>query len=83
MGADSGEAAFAFLASTEGPFDDPADFFQLPPALAVRPSNVPSSPNPTRPLIPELLNLAPRISLFRPRRAVAAHPPDVCADSPP
>jgi hypothetical protein len=50
MGADPGQAAFAFLASREGPFDDPADFFPLPRTLAVRPSrgNLSSSiePNP-------------------------------------
>jgi hypothetical protein len=36
-GSGSGQTAFAFLASTEGPFDDPADFFpRLPLALLVR-----------------------------------------------
>jgi hypothetical protein len=36
MGADPGQAAFAFLALTEGHFDGPAEFFPLPPALLVR-----------------------------------------------
>ena len=36
MGAAQGSTAFAFLAPTEGPFDDPADFQPTPPALPVR-----------------------------------------------
>ena len=64
MGADPGQAAFAFLAPTEGPFDDPADFFPLPLTLAVRPTrgNLPSSiePNPIpEPLISRLARPKP------------------------
>jgi hypothetical protein len=52
MGADPGQAAFAFLASREGPFDDPAEFFSSS-ANACRAQSrgdVPSPPTP--PLMP-------------------------------